>query len=84
MINITVTTPDKIDLSDNIVVVGLAEDGSIPSYIEKDSKLSQILKKINNFGHTHLKSTKKYGKSMTLGISLDYGPITILLIGLGE
>ncbi|HKR72885.1 MAG TPA: leucyl aminopeptidase [Candidatus Nitrosocosmicus sp.] len=84
MINITVTTPDKIDLSDNIVVVGLAEDGSIPSYIEKDSKLSQILKKINNFGHTHLKSTKKYGKSMTLGISLDDSPITILLIGLGD
>lgn len=84
MINITVTTPDKIDLSDNIVVVGLAEDGSIPSYIEKDSKLRQILKKINNFGHTHLKSTKNYGKSMTLVISLDDSPITILLIGLGE
>ena len=38
MINITVTNPDKIDLSDNIVVVGLAEDGNIPSYIKKDSK----------------------------------------------
>ena len=84
MINITVTNPDKIDLSDNIVVVGLAEDGNIPSYIKKDSKLNQIMEKINNFGHTHLKNIKKYGKSMTLGISLDDRPITIPLIGLGE
>ena len=84
MINITVTNPDKIDLSDNIVVVGLAEDGNIPTYIKKDSKLNQIMEKINNFGHTHLKNIKKYGKSMTLGISLDDRPITILLIGLGE
>ena len=55
MVNIITTTLDKIDLSDNVVVVGLAEDGSIPIYVEKNSKLNQISNKINSFGQTHLK-----------------------------
>ncbi len=84
MVNITVTTPDKIDLSDVIIVVGISEDGDILSYIEKDSRLNQILKKIDSFGQTHLNNIKKYGKSMTLGVNLDDTPITILLVGIGE
>lgn len=84
MVNIAVTTPDKIDLSDDIIVVGLSEDGNIPSYAEKNSRLNHILKKINTFGQTHLNVIKKYGKSMTLGVNLDDTPITILLIGIGE
>lgn len=84
MVNIITTTLDKIDLSDNVVVVGLAEDGSIPIYVEKNSKLNQISNKINSFGQTHLKNIRKYGKFMTLATSLDETPITILLVGLGE
>ncbi|HEX5904933.1 MAG TPA: M17 family peptidase N-terminal domain-containing protein, partial [Candidatus Nitrosocosmicus sp.] len=84
MANITVTSPDRINLTDGLIVVGLAEDGSIPNYIERESKLNRILKKIDSFGQEHLDNIKKYGKNMTLGVSLDDTPIMILLIGLGE
>jgi leucyl aminopeptidase len=84
MANITVTTPDRIDLTDGIIVIGIAEDGSIPHYIEKESNLNRILKQIDSFGQEHLDNIRKYGKNMTLGVSLDDSPVMILLIGLGE
>ena len=84
MVNITVTSLAQVNLADDLIVIGLAEDEHISSSFDKDSKLSHIFKQIDSFGQERLKSIKKYGKNMTLGMSLDGSPTMILLIGLGE
>lgn len=84
MVKITVTSQDKINLTNDLIVLGLAEDGSFPGLIGKDPRFNHILKQIDTFGKEHLNSVKKYGKSMALGIRLDDSPLMILLIGLGE
>ncbi|VFJ15094.1 leucyl aminopeptidase [Candidatus Nitrosocosmicus franklandus] len=84
MVKITTASPDKVDLTDGVLVVGVTEDEGIRNFFVKDSRLSHIIKQIDSFGQERLNNIKKYGKSMTLGLNLDNSPIMILLIGLGE